>query len=134
MYSVKKGYSYKAYVSNNYRSHIGYENNLYKKQGNRTFNDTSNIYTHINQYSTDVFNNYKINETHNVKKTYNKSNNDVFSNKHNTINTNDTYNIIKNNNLYHVTDNTYYTKQIFNTSNITNNIARHNHNNYEQCN
>ena len=54
-----------------------------------------------------------------------------FINKHNTINTNGTYNITKNNSLYNVTDNNYYTKKNFNTSNITNNITRHNHNNYE---
>ena len=78
-----------------------------------------------------MFNNYKINKTHNVKKTYCNSNNGVFINKHNTINTNDTYYITKNNSLYDVTDNKYYTKKNFNTSNITNNITRHNHNNYE---
>ena len=61
---LKKGCSYKTYVSNNYKSQIGYvENDLYKKQGNRTFNNTNNIYKHINQYSTDVFNNYKIKNT-----------------------------------------------------------------------
>ena len=48
---------------------IGYvENNLYKKQDSITFNNTHNIYNHIHQYSTDVFNNYKI-KTHNVNKT-----------------------------------------------------------------
>ena len=31
--------------------------------------------------------------------------------KHNTINTNDTYNITKNNSLYNATDNNYYTEQ-----------------------
>ena len=55
----------------------------------------------------------------------------MFINKHNTINTNGTYNITKNNSLYGVTDNNYYSKRDFNTSNITNNITRHNHNNYE---
>ena len=34
----------------------------------------------------------------------------------------------KNNSLYNVTDNNYYTKKINNTSKITNNITRHNHN------
>ena len=53
-----------------------------------------------------------------------------FINKHNTIKTNGTYNIAKNNSLYHVTGNNYYTKKNFNTSNITNNVTRHNHNNY----
>ena len=95
-----KDQSYKTYIANNYKSHIGYdENNLYKKQGSRTFNNTSNIYKHANQYSTDVFNNYKINKTHNVKKTYYNSNNDVFIHKQSTINTNDTYNISNNNSL-----------------------------------
>ena len=64
-----EGYSYKTYVSNNYKSHIGHvENNLYKEQGNRTFNNTGNMYKHINQYSTDVFNSFKISKTHIVKK------------------------------------------------------------------
>ena len=40
---------------------------IYKKQDNITFNNTGNTYKHINQYSTDVFNNYKISKTHNVK-------------------------------------------------------------------
>ena len=47
-----------------YKSQIAYvENNLYKKYDNRTFNNTGNIYKHINQSSTDVSNNYK---THNA--------------------------------------------------------------------
>ena len=59
-----KDYSYKTYVSNNCISHAGYfENNLYKKQDDITFNNTNNTYKHINQYSTDVFNGYKINST-----------------------------------------------------------------------
>ena len=37
----------------------------------------------------------------------------------------------KNNSLYNVTDNNYHTKKNFNTSNITNTVARHNHNNCE---
>ena len=108
--NAKKDYSYKTYITNNYKSHIGYvDNNLYMKQDSRTFNNTNNIYKHINQYSTDVFNNYKINKTHNVKKTYYNSNNGVFINKHSTTNTNDTYNINNKNSLYNVTDNNYYT-------------------------
>ena len=56
----------------------------------------------------------------------------MFINIHNTINTNGTYNITNNNiSLYNVTDNSYYTKKMFNTSNITNNITIHNHSNYE---
>ena len=43
-----KDYSYKTYITNNYKSHIGYvENNLYKKQDSRTFNNTNNIYINI---------------------------------------------------------------------------------------
>ena len=38
------------------------KNNLYKRSDNITSNNTSNIYKHINQYSTDVFNNYRINK------------------------------------------------------------------------
>ena len=109
--NLKKDYSYKTYITNNYKSQIAYvENNLYKKQDNRIFNNTNNNHKHINQYSTDVFNNYKIHKTHNVKKTYYNSQHDVFINKHNTINTNDTYNIPKNNSLYNVTGNNYCTK------------------------
>ena len=33
--------------------------------------------------------------------------------------------------MFYITDNQYFTKKINNTSNITNNITRHNHNNYE---
>ena len=38
---------------------------------------------------------------------------------------------MKTNNTFNTTDNQYLTKKIHNTSNITNNITRHNHNNYE---
>ena len=51
--------------------------------------------------------------------------------KLNTISTNATYNISKTNNLLNKTCNKYYTKKNINTCNITNNITRHNHNNYE---
>ena len=43
---------------------------LYKKQDNRTFNDTNKMHKHMDQYSTGVFNTYKITKRHNVKKTY----------------------------------------------------------------
>ena len=65
-----------------------------------------------------------------MKTCYNFTN-DVAVNKHNTINTNDTYNISKTNILLNITGNNYYTEKNFNTSNITNDITRHNHNNYE---
>ena len=130
--NIKKDYSYKTYVSNNYKSQIAYvENNLYKKQDNRTFNVLNNITKRINQYSTDINNNYKINKVSNVKKTYYNFNDDITLNKTSNNSYNDTYNITKNNNLFNITDNNYYTKKNFNTSNITNNITRHNHNNYE---
>ena len=62
--NVKKDYSYKTYISNNYKSQIAYAgNNLYKRYDNRTSNNTNDIHKHINQYSTDVFINYKINKT-----------------------------------------------------------------------
>ena len=54
-----------------------------------------------------------------------------FMNRHNTINANGTYNIAKNNSLHNVIDNNYYAKKINNTSDITNNITRHNHNDDE---
>ena len=108
---LKKDCSYTTYRSNNYKSQIGYvENELYKRSDNRTFNNTNNIYKHINQYSTGVFDNYKINKTHNVKTTYYNVTNDVVVNKHNTINTNDTYNINKTNNLLNVTGNQHFAK------------------------
>ena len=78
-----------------------------------------------------MFKNYQINKTPNVKKTCYNCTNDVAINKHNTIDTNGTYNVSKTNNLLNATDNNYYTKKNSNTSNVTNNITRHNHNNYE---
>ena len=76
--NVEKDYSYKTHVSNNYKPQIVYvENNMYKRSDNRTFNNTSNIHKHMNTYSTDVFNNYKINKTHNAKKTYYNFNGDI---------------------------------------------------------
>ena len=51
--------------------------------------------------------------------------------KNNTINTNDNRNVTKHNKLFNITDSHYYTKKINNTSNIANNITKHNHNNYE---
>ena len=67
---VKKDYSFKTYISSNYKSQIAYVgNNLCKRSDNIIFNDTSNTHNHTNQYSTDVTNNCKINKTHNVKST-----------------------------------------------------------------
>ena len=131
--NIKKGFSTKNYISNSHKPQIGYiENNLYKKQDNRIFNNTSNITKHINSYSNDVTNNYKINKIHNLKKTHYNLNDDISLNKTSNSYSNDRYNIIKTNNTFNTTDNQYFTKKINNTSNITNNITRHNHNNYEQ--
>ena len=88
MLHIKKDYPYKTYVTNNYKSQIDYiENNLYKKQDNRICNNTNNITKHINNYSNDVTNTYKINKIQNLKKTYYNSQHCVFINKHSTINT-----------------------------------------------
>ena len=73
----------------------------------------------------------KKNKINNVKKTYYNCNDDITLNKTSNNYYNDTYNITKNNNLFDVPDNNYYTKKNFNTSNITNNVTRHNHNKYE---
>ena len=81
---------------------------IYISSDNRTFNNTNNIYQHINQYSIYVVNNYKIHKTHSVKKTYYKFTNGAIINKHNTINTNNTYNICKTNNVLDITDNQYF--------------------------
>ena len=59
---LKKCYSHKTYVSNTYKSQIAYvANNRYKRYDNRTLTITNSIFKHTNQYSTDAFNNYKIN-------------------------------------------------------------------------
>ena len=61
IFNVKTDFSTENSISNNYKSQIGYiENNLYKKQDNRIFNNTSNITKHINNYSNDVANDYNI--------------------------------------------------------------------------
>ena len=44
---------------------------------------------------------------------------------------NGTYNITDTSNSFNIIDNQYFTKKINNASNITNNIIRHNRNNYE---
>ena len=74
-----------------------------------------------------MFNNYNTNKTQNVTTTYYNITNDAVINRHNTITNNDTYNIGKTNNSLNITDNNYYTKNNINTSNISNNITRHNH-------
>ena len=118
---------YNTYIGNNYKPQTAYvENNIYKIYDNRTFNNTSNIYKHINQYSTDVFNNYRANNTPNVKKPYSIFTNGVAINKHNTINTDGIYNISKTK-LANFNGNTYFIKKIEHKNNIT----RHSPNNYE---
>ena len=51
--------------------------------------------------------------------------------KHNTLNTNDTYNVTKINKLANFKYNNYFTKKTEHKNNITNDTTRHNHNNYE---
>ena len=51
--------------------------------------------------------------------------------KINTIYASGNRNVTKHSKLFNVTDNNYYTKGMNNTRNITNNITKHNHNNYE---
>ena len=64
-----RDFSTKHYITNVFRSNNDYiENILYKEYGSRTFNATENITKHINNYSNDVTNNYKINKINNVKK------------------------------------------------------------------
>ena len=48
---------------------------------------------------------------------------------HNTINTNGVYNVSHTDNTFNTTDNQYCTKEINNTSNVANDITRHNHKN-----
>ena len=66
-----------------------------------------------------------------LKKTYYKFIDDVVINKHNTIHTNGNINVTKFKKLVNFNANNYFTKKIEHTNNITNNITRHNHNNYE---
>ena len=67
----------------------------------------------------------------NPKKTYYNLIDDVVIDKHDTIYTNDNTNVTKINKLVSFNDNTYLTKKIKHTNNITNNTTRHDHNNYE---
>ena len=64
----KKDFSTNKYICNNYKWQIGYiDNNLYKKQDNKIFNDTNNITKHNNNYSNGVTNEYNINKIQNLK-------------------------------------------------------------------
>ena len=105
-----KGFTYKTYKGNSYNSQVAQvEDNLYKRFDNIMFNNTRSMYKHINQYPTDVFNNYKINKTHNVKKTCYNFIYGVVINTHDTIHTNGTGKI---NNTFDTTGNQYFTKNI----------------------
>ena len=76
-------------------------------------------------------NNYKTNNVSNLEKLNICCVDDVVINKHNTLHTNDNINVAKINKLVIFNDNNYFTKKTEHTNNITNNITRHNHNNYE---
>ena len=131
--TIKKDVSTNKYITNVFRRNNDYiGNNMYKKYDNITFNTTTNITTHINNYSNDVTNNYNIDKINAVTKTYYNFNDDITLNKTSSTSYNDTCNITKHNNLFNITDNRcIFTKNNFNTHNITNTITRHNHNNYE---
>ena len=56
---------------------------------------------------------------------------DVVIEKHNTIYTNGGTNVTQISKHVNFNGNGYFTKKVEHTNNITNNITRHNHNNYE---
>ena len=118
--NVKHDYSTKNYMSKNYKSQIDYiEHNLYKKQDNITFNNLNNMYKHINNYSNDVTNNYKINKIQNLKKNYYNFTDDIIFNKTSNSYSNDTnYTTTNNNkNLSYHTNHTDFMYQRNNTKN-----------------
>ena len=98
MYQIlKRYYSSNNYTSNNYKSQIAYvDNNLYKRSDNRIFNNTIIISKHINQYTTDVVNDYETRKVANIKRTYYMFIDDVVFNEHNAIHTNYNTNLTKN--------------------------------------
>ena len=68
------------------------------------------MYKHINQYPTDVLITTRYIK-HNVNKTCYNCTNDAAINKHNTINTNGTYNVSKTTKLVNSNDNIYFTQK-----------------------
>ena len=122
----------KNYISNSFKSQTAYvENSLFKRPGNQTFNNTSNKSNNMNQYTTDVVNSCKINKVSNLKKAYYDFIDDVVINTHNTIYTNGNITVTKINKHVNFNGNNYFTKIMEHTDITTNNITRHNHNNYE---
>ena len=112
LFHILDGFSTKNYISNNYESQVGYiGNNIYKKYVNRIFNNTNNITKHINNYSNDVTNNYKMNKIQNLKKTYHNFNDGITLSKTSNNYSNGTYTIINTNNTFNATDNNYYIKK-----------------------
>ena len=112
MFQILKGSSTKHYVTNAFRSNNDYiENNLHTKYDNRTFSNINSITKHINNYSNDVANTYKINKIQNLKKTYYNFNDDITLNKTIHSYSNDTINLTRTNRLFNITDNNYYTKK-----------------------
>ena len=102
---------------------------IYIRPDNLTLNNTNNICKTINQYTTDVFNNFKANQVSNLKKAYYMFIG-ILINKHNITYTNDNTTLTKINKLVNLNDKNYFTKKIEHTSRTTNNVTRHNHNNY----
>ena len=111
--------------SNNYTA-----NNLYKKYGKRTFNTTENITNHINNYSNDITNSYRMHKINNVRTRIIISTVTLLETEQ-VITTPMIHTIYPRITIYNITDNQYFTKKLNNTSNTTNNITRHNHNNYD---
>ena len=73
------------------------ENNLCKRYDNTSLNNTNNVSKHINQYITDVVNNYKSQQSFKSKRTtYYILIDDAVINKHNTVYTNDNRNVVEN--------------------------------------
>ena len=68
MYQIMKKIVLLKTISATTIHHILFMLNLfYIRSDNRTLNNTSNISKNINQYTTDVVNNYKINKVPNLK-------------------------------------------------------------------
>ena len=85
----------------------------------------------INQYTTDVVDNYKINKVSNLKKAYYMFIDGVVIDRHKTIYTHDSTIVTKINKLVNFNDNHCLAKKIEHTNKTTNNITRHNRNNDE---
>ena len=80
---------------------------IYKRSDNRTFNNTSNMYNNISQYTIYVVNICRINKVSNLKKSYHNFIVGAVINKHNTMHTSGSTNVTKINKLINLNDNGY---------------------------